>query len=201
MCLLGTGASAVAIQVDSKTLMADCSLITLTIDAICKCTTAEETGDITTTDKNVWLVTYPGSASFLPAPWLLNAVVKALSSNPFILIPKAIKMAQAFDQEHYHYKEYITTAADHMDDFILLGLGSWSRSVSEIEFTIDLNDNNLECFKIECHQSTSPPQVEHPWQQQPELCLCLQQLIIWHSTARLHVTVCVTVMIGSGSPQ
>jgi hypothetical protein len=53
MCLLGTGASAVAIQVDSKTLMADCSLITLTIDAICKCTTAEETGDITTTDKNV----------------------------------------------------------------------------------------------------------------------------------------------------
>ena len=32
------------------------------------------------------LVTYPGSVSFLPVPWLANAVIAANSSDPFLLI-------------------------------------------------------------------------------------------------------------------
>jgi hypothetical protein len=36
MCLSGTGANATAIEVDATNLMADCPLVTPTIDALCK---------------------------------------------------------------------------------------------------------------------------------------------------------------------
>jgi hypothetical protein len=122
MCLFGTGTSTIAIQVNDATCVADCPLITPTIDKIRKCSSAVEIADIAAPDKN-GLVTYPGAASFLPAPWLLNTVVEASSSNPFILISKLIEAAKAFDQDHDSDEEYTTLAVNHVDDFILWAWG------------------------------------------------------------------------------
>jgi hypothetical protein len=81
MCLLETGARAIAIEINSKQLVANCNLVTPTIDELCKCKTTDEVSAIKAPNKT-GLVTYPGSASFLAAPWLVNAVMAANSSNP-----------------------------------------------------------------------------------------------------------------------
>ncbi len=132
--------------------MADWPLITPTIDKIHECSLADKIANITAPDKNR-LVTYPGAASFLPAPWLLNAVVEALSRNPVFLISKAIKAAQVYDQEHNFYEEYITSVVYHVDDFILWAWGVGAGQVSKTKYAIDPNDNNLKRFHIKRHQA------------------------------------------------
>jgi hypothetical protein len=69
MCLSGTGALATAFEVNPMTLMAECNLVTPTIDKLQECTTTIEVTEVDAPDEN-GLVTYPGSVSFLPAPWL-----------------------------------------------------------------------------------------------------------------------------------
>ncbi len=70
MCLLGIGASATAIEVNFKKLVANCNLVTPTIEELSKCKTASKVSELQAPNKT-GLVTYPGSASFLTAPWLV----------------------------------------------------------------------------------------------------------------------------------
>jgi hypothetical protein len=122
------------------------------IDKIHKCSSAVEIVNFTAPDEN-GLVTYPGAASFFPAPWLLNAVVEASSSDPFILIAKAIEAAQAFDQDHDSNEDYITSAVNHVDDFIFWAWGVGASRVSKTKFAMGPNNNNLCHFHIERHQA------------------------------------------------
>jgi hypothetical protein len=80
MCLLGTGASATAIEVNFKELVMNCNLVTPTIEELSECKTASKVSELEAPNKT-GLVTYPGSASFLAAPWLVKAVVAANSST------------------------------------------------------------------------------------------------------------------------
>ena len=128
MCLSGTGALATAFEVSPKTIMADCNLVTPTIDALCECTTAIEVAKIETLDEN-GLVTYPGSASFLPAPWLVDTVIAANSSDPFLLYTVINTAATVFDEEHEEDEDYITPVADH-GDLILWAWGIGADRVS-----------------------------------------------------------------------
>jgi hypothetical protein len=122
MCLLGTGSLATVFEVDHLTLMAECNLVTLTINKLWECKTETEVAKVETPEEN-GLVTYPGSASFLPAPWLADAVIAANSSNPFLLITTVNAAATVFDLEHEEDENYITTAADHAGNFILWAWG------------------------------------------------------------------------------
>ncbi len=63
MCLLGTGASATAIGVNFKELVANCNLVTPTIEELSKCKTASKVSGLEEPNET-GLVTYPGSASF-----------------------------------------------------------------------------------------------------------------------------------------
>jgi hypothetical protein len=75
ICLSGTGEIATVFEVNPLTLMAECNLVSPTIlNALRECSTATEVAELEAPDEN-GLVTYPGSASFLPAPWLADAVV------------------------------------------------------------------------------------------------------------------------------
>ena len=96
MFLSGTGEIATVFEVNPLTLTADCNLVTPTIDALRECTTATEVAELEAPDENGF-VTYSGSASFLPAPWLADAVIAANSSDPFLLITVVNVEATAFD--------------------------------------------------------------------------------------------------------
>jgi len=67
MCLLGTGALATALEVNPLTLMAECNLVTPTIDVLRECTTAIKVAKVEAPNEN-GLVTYPGSANFPSSP-------------------------------------------------------------------------------------------------------------------------------------
>jgi hypothetical protein len=118
MCLLGTGASATAIEVNFKELVANCNLVTPTIEELSKCKTASKVSELKAPNKT-GLVTYPGSASFLAAPWLVNTVMAANSSDSFHLIAIVNAAAKTFNEEHDADAEYITKVADNAEDFIL----------------------------------------------------------------------------------
>jgi hypothetical protein len=87
--------------------------------------------------RTVSLGTYPGSASFLPAPWLADAVIAANSSDPFFLITVVNTAARVFDLEHKEDENYITSAADHAGDFILWAWGIGADQVSAIHIIFD----------------------------------------------------------------
>ena len=122
MCLSGTGSLATVFEVAHLTLMAECNLVTPTIDALWECTTAIEVAEVEAPEEN-GIVTYPGSASFLPAPWLADAVVSANSSNPFLMITAVNAAATAFDLEHKEDKNYTASVADQAGKFILWAWG------------------------------------------------------------------------------
>jgi hypothetical protein len=61
---LGTGASAIAIEVNFKEFVANCNLVTPTIEELNECKTASKVSELEAPNKT-GLVTYPGSASSL----------------------------------------------------------------------------------------------------------------------------------------
>jgi hypothetical protein len=155
MCLSGTGEIATVFEVNPLTLTADCNLVTPTIDALRECTTATEVADLEAPDEN-GLVTYPGSASFLP-------VVAANSSNPFLLITVDNAAATAFDLEHEEDENYVTSAADHAGDFILWAWGIGADQVSAVSIIFDPTDIDLERFKTKRHQACIAPSRGVTW--------------------------------------
>jgi len=162
MCLSGTGEFTTVFEVKQLTLMAECNLVTLTIDALCECTTATEVAEVEAPDEN-GLVTYPGSATFLPAPWLADAVVAANLSNLFLLITVVNAPATTFYLEHEEDENYITSAIDHAGDFILWAWGIGADRVSAIRIIFDPTDIDLERFKIERHQACITPSRGVTW--------------------------------------
>jgi hypothetical protein len=152
MCLLGTGASSTAIEVNFKELVANCNLVTPTIEELSECKTASKVSELEAPNKT-GLVTYPGSASFLAAPWLVNTVMAANSSNPFHLIAIVNAAAKTFDKEHDADAEYITKATDNAEDFILWAWGVGDGRVTKASFSINPNNTGLKPFKTQRHQA------------------------------------------------
>jgi hypothetical protein len=152
MCLLGTGAHATALLVNKQSLLNSCNLVTPTIDELQACSNEDEVNKIAEPDKTR-AVTYPGSASFFAAPWLVETIMSAGTSQSSKLIPAANAAAIEFDAEHKHNEDYATTATDHAGDFILWAWGVKAGQVSTTRLTMDPYDANLECFRHKHHQS------------------------------------------------
>ena len=80
ICLLGTGLRATAFIIDRQTLLNPCNMITPTIDELQECSNKDEVKAVNAPAEG-GLVTYSGSASFLPAPWLRDTVMSSGTSN------------------------------------------------------------------------------------------------------------------------
>jgi hypothetical protein len=117
-----------------------------------ECSNKEEVKTIEAMDESE-AVTYPGSAAFFAAPWLVDTIVNPGTSKPSKIIPIVNAAAIKFHAEHDNDKEYNTTAADHSRDFILWAWGVKADQVLATRLTIDPNNTDLEHFKIKCHQS------------------------------------------------
>jgi hypothetical protein len=123
MCLLGSGSSVTAFIVDKQSLLNPCNLITPTINELQECFNKDEVNVINAPDDD-GAVTYPGSASFFPAPWLSNTVLSSGTSNHAKLIPAVNAAAIKFNAKHAGNANYITIAANHAADFILWAWGA-----------------------------------------------------------------------------
>jgi hypothetical protein len=146
MCLVGSGLSTTAFIVNKQSLLNPCNLITPTINELQECSNEDEVNAINAPDDD-GAVTYPGLASFFPAPWLSNMVLSSGTSNHAKLIPVVNAAAIEFDAKHAGNTSYITTAADHAADFILWAWGAGKGRATATRLTFDPNDDNLEQFK------------------------------------------------------
>jgi hypothetical protein len=67
--------------------------------------------------------TYHGITSFLPAPWLLEAVFNINSNNPALIILSATEATAEFDNEYKDNDKYFTNAKDQLKDLRVEFLG------------------------------------------------------------------------------
>ena len=109
-------------------------------------------------------VTYPGSSSFLAAPWLVDVIMNVGTSNPAKLIPTVNKAAIKFDATHDNDEAYITKAANQANDFILWAWGIKENKVTSAKLMIDPHGLDLERFCLERHHSCI---TQMPWTNVP----------------------------------
>jgi hypothetical protein len=151
LCLWGSGPSAGTFIINKQSLLNPCNLITPTINELQECSNKDQVNTVISPPNN-GAVTYPGSASFFAAPWLVDVITATAISNNSKLIPALNTAAAAFDTKHKNDAEYIMKAQDHAGNFILWAWGAGAGQVSATKMTFDLNDGNLEHFKNKRHQ-------------------------------------------------
>ena len=105
---------------------------------------------------------YPGCATFLPAPWLAEAILTVMSRDPFHLIIAAKAAAATFDAMHNNNPAYTTTANEILKDFILWAWGAKQGRVSHIVYNIKPDDPDLSAFHVRRNQDCIDPQVLPP---------------------------------------
>jgi hypothetical protein len=87
LCLLGSpGPSATTFIINKQSLLNPCNLITPTINELQECSNEDQVNTVIAPPDNR-AVTYPGSASFFAAPWLVDVIMAAGTSNHSKLIP------------------------------------------------------------------------------------------------------------------
>jgi hypothetical protein len=97
--------------------------VTPTIDDLQECSNKDKVNAINAPPDN-GAVTYPGSASFFAAPWLVNTIMDAGTSNYSKLIPAVNAAAIKFIAELKNNAKYTTSASNHAGDFILWAWGT-----------------------------------------------------------------------------
>jgi hypothetical protein len=83
--------------------------------------------------------------------------------HPFLLITTVNTAATAFDLEQEEDENYITTAADHADNFIFWAWGIGADQVSTTCIIFDPTDSDLKHFKIKRHQACIIHSGGLPW--------------------------------------
>jgi hypothetical protein len=95
---------------------------------------------------------FNSTASFLPAPWLLEAVLAAHTSDQALLVIAAAEAAAAFDLEHQGDLEYIISADNHLETFALWAWAVSAGKITRLIYSVDPNDEALLYYSEQRHQ-------------------------------------------------
>ena len=150
-CLIGLGPQAACVVLNESQAVSDCNIRTPTLDELEECTTKEDVKALDPPDNNT-PVTFEGSASFIPAPWLTEYVINEESRDPTELIVGAMIAAKAFDLGHENDEAYENSKAKtHVEDFIMWLYGVFSGEVPETRFNICPDDGEVKNWCEERH--------------------------------------------------
>ena len=97
-CFFGFGTKAACVKIDEKIMTETPTFRTPTWDAIQECENRDDLEELEVPE--IEGTVFPGSADFLPAPFLANAVNEADTDDFFELIRVLIATADDFDTEH-----------------------------------------------------------------------------------------------------
>ena len=153
VCLTGSGHAGVPLIVDDKSATGECTFKAPSVDLIIDGKTPtklEGIADPTTTVQGDH-EDYLGCNTFLPAPWLSNAILSSASNDPFELILVAITAAKAFDEEHEDDPTYLTSADSHLRDFVAWAWGVKRGKVPPTSYRLGLSDSQLQTFQRDRH--------------------------------------------------
>jgi hypothetical protein len=162
-CLIGTGQVTSAVIVDKTTLLAICDVTMPTYVSIIACINKAEIEalahppPITAAPLN-----FQCSASFLPAPWLLETVLSANSSNPAMLILAASDVAAEFDNKFKTDDEYETEGGEQLKNFAKWAWAAQAVRISRMTYTVEPGNNDLLDYHLQCHNFNIIPNFLQP---------------------------------------
>ena len=109
--LIGNGRVAAAMVINNSSLLAHVNIAMLLYSTIVACLDKAEikglAHPVANAARNLHDIT-----SFLPAPWLLEAIVGANTNDPSLIILMASEFAAEFNNKHKNDVEYITGTED-----------------------------------------------------------------------------------------
>lgn len=126
VCLISSGHAGGPIIVDEKSATQKCTFVAPIVELIITSKTPTKLEGIvdpsTTTQGNHYA--YEGCSTFLPAPWLSEAILASNSNDPFELILVATTATKAFNAAHDQDPAYLITAESHLKNFVTWVMGS-----------------------------------------------------------------------------
>ena len=145
-CLTGLGRSAICVQVDLTSAVADIKLVTPTIEEFEACSTAQDVRDLPIPEANPenGVYSYKGSNIMLLAPWLRDTIMNVETRDPFELIPIVLAAAKEYDEAHNTADA--DRAAVHADDFCSWAWGAGVGRIQETFIEINADDAELEAY-------------------------------------------------------
>jgi hypothetical protein len=116
--LIGNGCIALAIIVDKASLLSHVNVATPTYKTIIACLDKAKIKALPCPTQSA-ACNFHSCTSFLSAPWLLEVVLDANTSDPALFILAASKATAEFDHNFNHDPDYVTGAEDQLKEFAL----------------------------------------------------------------------------------
>ena len=156
--LVGFGSETTCVQINEKIALLDCNTVTPTLDELSACETKEDVKALEIPDQN-GMVTFPGSAVFIPCPWLRNFLISSECVDPFELIPAVYAEARKFDDEAE--AAGTISAVNHAEDFSLFLYGVGAGSIPETRYKVIPGDGELKEYQKQLHQKFILPPIDN----------------------------------------
>jgi hypothetical protein len=116
---------------------------------------------------NVAQISFRGLSSFLPAPWLTQAILSSGTNDSLELIVECRIAADLFNIFHRDNIQYKTSAIKHLEDFANWAWGVHQGRVPSMAFTLNPDDRKISSYKrnriLQCvmgDENTSPQPLQ-----------------------------------------
>lgn len=156
IALVGTGNVAVPVVVKMESILAECAIRTPLIEEFRGCSTAGEVAALATPSER-GQTTLEGSACFLPAPFLRDAVLSAGTNEPNELMIIAMAAAVEFDRINDDEESFPDKAVPHAEDFMLWSWGVGNGRITETRFSLRPEDGELQTHLSDRQQQCIMP--------------------------------------------
>jgi hypothetical protein len=133
--MIGLGAQATWVKINLTSALADCNIIVPTVKELAACTTAQEVAAILAPNV-IGLNGFKGSAIFIPAPALRNAILASNTQDPCKLIPLMSETGRAFDAAHANGGNMNSAATNHSDDLNALLFGVKEGVINKTRYSV-----------------------------------------------------------------
>lgn len=159
--LMGFGPVAGSVIVDENTLTAECEIVSPTIDELVACSTAAEVEALPIPSAR-GAVTFQGSATYLPAPFLRDAIINLGSSKPSEIIPVAVAAAKEFDRTHANDPDLPDhdEAMKHVEAFVMWVWGVGVGRITESRYFLEPEDGELHGYSVLRHKQCIMPPLD-----------------------------------------
>eukprot|EP00957_Ditylum_brightwellii_P158217 12043597-Ditylum_brightwellii.AAC.1 len=145
ICLLGMGTEAACVEVNIASIIKECIIRAQKSEDMQACEDADAL-DALIEPGNRAAINNKGSASFVPAPFLRDAMLEAISKDPWELISVAFSAAKAYDNTHDD-----GNAAAHTEAFALWAWCVRKGTLSQTRYFVHPDNGEMKAFTKERH--------------------------------------------------
>ena len=152
VCLIGTNRIAPVVIVNNVALSETSDIITPSVEDILACNDLEELLNLTEPLDET--ITYSGTNTFLPPPWLLNTVIEAQTDDPLKLILAVKQGATAFNNAQLAANPtYMPNTAPTVDKFVTWAWGVKKNLIVPTTYFFDPHDTDSDTYHFHRHQT------------------------------------------------